>query len=497
MPSKTIEGHEFFCCNAVILIVYFIVGNMAYQIRRRQKQLVLMELLASAPVFEIVGLKHMQIKGIALTLNDIKEQYLYVYPAQDRSLPYEETIKQAKEKGAVAICVESNDKMIDNGLTFIKTYHCQRFISAITYNYYGNPGRQLNLTAVTGSHGKTTIAQMVKSILSYNNQSMTVFSETLGDAKDMEDALGLNQKIYEAGKQGISSGVLECSYTGIVKEFYRHIKFDSIIFTDLYTYFHNHEEDYKYFEVRKTLLDHLKRVKSPIIINSDDRYTMQIRGSSIITYGIYHLSDVNAYNIEITPDGCKFLLIMPNDVQEITMHVSGLHNVYNALAAVAWAYSQNIAVDVIKKGLENYNYQVQQKDAMAEVDVFVENNLDPNRLVSVYHTVKSFYDGNVVTVFCLGDEKPLELYEKYAPHIKQYSDACILSSDFFCYKHGMNAVDKITEQMHPISTTYETDHNKALQIAVAKANKKDAKNIVIVLASQGYETPNITSRLTD
>jgi UDP-N-acetylmuramoyl-L-alanyl-D-glutamate--2,6-diaminopimelate ligase len=456
-----------------------------------------MELIAGAPVFEIHGLKHMQIKGIALTVNDIKEKFLYVYPAQDRHMAYEETIQLAKEKGAVAICIENSDEVVNNGLTFIKTYHCQRFVSAITYKYYGNPARQLNLTGITGSHGKTTIAQMIKSILTCKNESVRVFSEKLGDAKEMEDALRLNQMIYKAGNQDIKTGILECSYTGIVKEFYRHIKFDSIIFTDLYTYFQNHEEDYKYFEVRKTLLDHLKRVKSPIITNNDDLYTMQIRGANTITYGIYHSCDINVCNIELTPESCNFLILLPNGVEEVNMQVSGLYNVYNALAATAWAYSQGIDIGYIKEGLESYKNELTQFNLKSTVDVLVENNLSSDSLISVYETIKSLYDGNIVTVFCLGDEKPIELYEEYAPNIKKYSDECILSSDFFCNKRGIKATEKIAEQMHPMPIIYETDHNKALQQAVTRADVEGKKNVVIVLAAQGYDNPRITNRLTN
>ena len=59
----------------------------------------------------------------------------------------------------------------------------------------------------------------------------------------------------------------------------------------------------------------------------------------IIYYGLTEEADLYADNITTTRTGMEFNVHYGNEVEKIKMDRSGLHNVYNALAAIAVARS--------------------------------------------------------------------------------------------------------------------------------------------------------------
>ncbi len=93
------------------------------------------------------------------------------------------------------------------------------------------------------------------------------------------------------------------------------------------------------------------------VINVDDTYAAfwkrQVGDRRVITFGVKNNADVMAKNIQLNAQvQPTFQLVTPEGETQVTMQLIGEHNVMNALAAAAAAYSQGISIDKIKKGLE-------------------------------------------------------------------------------------------------------------------------------------------------
>ena len=76
----------------------------------------------------------------------------------------------------------------------------------------------------------------------------------------------------------------------------------------------------------------------------------------IITYGIKNISDYMAKNLSKNNLGhYSFDIFYKNEfVCKISLNISGIHNVYNALAAFALSYQYIKDVNTIKTALEKY-----------------------------------------------------------------------------------------------------------------------------------------------
>jgi UDP-N-acetylmuramoyl-tripeptide--D-alanyl-D-alanine ligase len=93
------------------------------------------------------------------------------------------------------------------------------------------------------------------------------------------------------------------------------------------------------------------------ILNADDHYfdywSKLVEDTKLITFGIDAEADVYARNIVATAGGSCFDLLLPGGEIEVTLALSGRHNVRNACAAAAIAIAVGIDIADIKSGLES------------------------------------------------------------------------------------------------------------------------------------------------
>jgi UDP-N-acetylmuramoyl-tripeptide--D-alanyl-D-alanine ligase len=94
------------------------------------------------------------------------------------------------------------------------------------------------------------------------------------------------------------------------------------------------------------------------VINADDAYANYwklLAGTHrIMTFGLEHSADVGA-TIDLLEKINSFCLKSQLDEIHIQLQVPGLHNVRNALAAATVAIAMNIPLTTIKTGLENFS----------------------------------------------------------------------------------------------------------------------------------------------
>ena len=441
--------------------------------------MILRELLASTPVFEIVGRRRIDIKGIALRPEDAKEGYLYIYSdSDDDTMSYEQATEQAIANGAIAIVIGRDHKITDSSVTFVRTYHYRRFLSAVSRNFYHNPSQNMSLVGITGSHGKTTVGWMIKSILDVAGiQGVMLGADYYQVGHDSWHAypggmnpLNMNEFLHKAVKEKVHWGIIECNYTGIVEDQFSHVWFNSIIYTDLYTYFQNQKADHHYFEMRKTLIDHLKTTKSPVIVNVDDFYAFQLQQrTGSVGYGIFNEADVTVRELELFEDSSQFILVTPKGERKIRLNIPGVHNVYNALAAVAWSLAEGLDFDDVVKGIEDFKDMPGREERITLTDsVIVKDILDTDleHIEDVFSRLKDAKKGDIVTILCMDDSKDIGKYKKLGRIIGQYKGHCIMIHDYYCTSNMDEAEAAAARKMEGVTLHNENDYYKAIQKAV-------------------------------
>lgn len=214
---------------------------------------------------------------------------------------------------------------------------------------------------VSGTHGKTTTTSMLMMILL---------------AADVDPSAVIGGKLRAIGGSGRAgkSEYMVCEACEFKDTFLHLFPNVSIIL--------NIDEDHMdYFKT----MDNLKRsfekfcglTTDLIIANGDDPNVREVLKNSdtkakIKTYGSTELNNFYPLNIRQLSDfHWKFDLEhvdtnIDETLCEIDLHIPGKHNVYNAVAAAAAAYSMGISVSAIQKGLSEFTGAMRRFEKLAE-----------------------------------------------------------------------------------------------------------------------------------
>ncbi len=198
--------------------------------------------------------------------------------------------------------------------------------------------------AVSGCHGKTTTTAMLAHIFIKANKRPVCF-------------IGGEDKTYGNFVSGDGVFITEaCEYK---KNFLR-LSPDIAVVLNIDN---DHLDCYGNMEkIKSAYKKFISGRKS--VINADDKNAVSISDISSITYGITQPAVYRAKNIDDT-DGIKFSLYVNGSYRtKIKLSISGKHNVYNALAAIACATEYGISLGVIKTALANFNGIYRRQDVL-------------------------------------------------------------------------------------------------------------------------------------
>ncbi len=303
--------------------------------------------------------KHVHFIGIGgISMSGLAEILLNAgYIVSGSDIKNSDIIESLKKKGA-AIYIGHNKNNINSADLIVYTSAISKdnpeYTEAIKRNivtvdratFLGQLMRMYKSSiAVSGTHGKTTTTAMISVILEHANLKPTIL---LGGVLD---SIGGNVKI---GKENIFL-TEACEYKGNFLKFNPNISIILNIEEDHLDYFKDIEHIVETFANFAALLPR----NGLLVINNDDINTPKIINKvncNIVTFGIKNKSNYKADDISFTSNGFPNFRLIINDSKEyrINLKVIGIHNIYNALAAIATAHYLNIPINTIIEAIENY-----------------------------------------------------------------------------------------------------------------------------------------------
>ncbi|SFE53617.1 UDP-N-acetylmuramate--L-alanine ligase [Peptostreptococcus sp. D1] len=202
-----------------------------------------------------------------------------------------------------------------------------------------------NSIAVSGTHGKTTTTSMLSTIFNYAEKDPTIL------VGGNLSTIGGNVRI------GSSENFITeaCEYVDSFLSFNPFISIVLNIEEDHLDYFSGIEEIKASFNKFGKLLPE----DGYFIVNGDNENTKDIMydvDATIIKFGQKDDNDAIISEIRYDEDGFAMFKLNYKGVNLGTFELSvyGLHNVYNAAAAIIASIVSNIEADVIKKAIKEY-----------------------------------------------------------------------------------------------------------------------------------------------
>ncbi|NIM11233.1 MAG: UDP-N-acetylmuramate--L-alanine ligase [Candidatus Aminicenantes bacterium] len=198
--------------------------------------------------------------------------------------------------------------------------------------------------AVAGTHGKTTTTSMIAAILTCAKKDPTFVVG--GRLKIEESGAKLGKSVYLVAEADESDG----SFLRLFPT----LAVITNIENDHLDYYQNMEN------LRQAFIDFGNKVPfyGSVILNMEcpeSRAIISRLNKRVLTYSLSHDTFVRAEHIESSVFGVSFDLLVANQNQgRLALHVGGIHNAANALAAITAAIEIGMDIDTIKEGLNRF-----------------------------------------------------------------------------------------------------------------------------------------------
>lgn len=245
--------------------------------------------------------------------------------------------------------------------------------------------------AISGTHGKTTTTGMLSTILHSTHLDPTIL---LGGELD---CIGGNVRLGE--DEVILTEA--CEYKGNILKFNATLGVILNVEADHLDYYNNIEE---IIETFKGFVDKIPS-DGHVLINGDDENALKtvVDAKCIVkTFGIESDADYKATNIVFSEEGISFFdLLVNNEKFKVILNVTGLHNIYNSIAALATAHIAGVDMNEAIEKLSQYSgthRRLEQKGFFRGIRVIDDYAHHPTEIKAALKAVKNL---NMKKVWCI------------------------------------------------------------------------------------------------
>ncbi len=215
--------------------------------------------------------KRLIIHGLTTNSKKVKKGYIF-FAIKGYKLNGEKFIDEAVRNGAAVVVCSKKCKYINKKILIKKTSDIRNFLSYTCSKYFKLKPK--NIIAVTGTNGKTSVADLFYQILDLNNIPVASIG-TLGiKYKDKiinsnltsPDTISLHQTLETLKKNKIENVIIEASSHGLDQKRLNNINFKAGIFTNFsQDHLDYHKSMHRYFKAKLCLFNKILLTKKTII----------------------------------------------------------------------------------------------------------------------------------------------------------------------------------------------------------------------------------------
>jgi UDP-N-acetylmuramoyl-L-alanyl-D-glutamate--2,6-diaminopimelate ligase len=444
---------------------------------------------------KIAGL---EIKGITCNSKAVKRGFVFVAIKGNRH-DGSCFIKEAIANGASVVVAEEKISgiKIPDALKLLMVNDCRKFLAEASAEFYDYPSGKIKVVGITGTNGKTTISYLIEALAKEARYDCGVIGtinyrfkgKKIAAKNTTPGAAQLQELLAKMHAQRIKYCAMEVSSHALDQERVSGINFSHAIFTNLT---HDHLDYHKTLEnyfLAKAKLFRALPARGVAIINNDDKYSQRIKQLTccgLISYGIKNKSTVRAKDIDYGVEGAKFTLIAPGVNIRIKTSLIGQFNIYNILAAISWAISENLRLKDIKSAIEEFKFvpgRLERVSCKKGYNVFVDYAHTPDALFNVISALRPLVAGKIIVIFGCGGERDKLKRPKMGKIATGSADYAIITSDNPRCEDPLRIIRDIRRGIGKKNYCVIPDRFKAIKAGLALANKGDC----LIIAGKGHE----------
>lgn len=423
-----------------------------------------------------------------------------------------ESVAAAIARGAVAVLLESGAPELPApvrasgpGVCLVRVPDTRKAAAIASSHYYGEPGRRMDMVAITGTNGKTSVSYMVESVLRIAEGARVGVIGTAGSRIGDElipmppsvlttpESPDLQYLLACMRDREVSGVVLEATSMALLTHRVDRAFIDVGVFTNLtQDHLDDHGTMANYRDAKLRLFQGLCR---RAVVNADDPVGATIPAmmpGAVTTYALDAEADYRATGIVMDASGTRFTLHHGGRAYPASIPVPGRYSVANALATVAACHTLGHDLAGLVAALERMPPipgRFERFETPDKTSVIVDYAHSPDSLRNVLTTIRGFATGRVVTVFGCGGDRDTTKRAEMGEIAGTHSDLCVLTSDNPRTEDPEAILDQITPGLAATGTPFArfADRRLAIAYALASAGPDD----IVLVAGKGSEPHQI------
>jgi UDP-N-acetylmuramoyl-L-alanyl-D-glutamate--2,6-diaminopimelate ligase len=410
-------------------------------------------------------------------------------------------IGAALDNGAAAVLCEEEPADVPEDAAVVRVGDTRAALAEVAAGFYGAPSRELKLTGVTGTNGKTTTAYLVRHALRALEEQTALIGTVETDLGDgpteatltTPGPIQLQEMLRTAAGNGCTAGAMEVSSHALDQQRTRATRFAVGVFTNLspeHLDYHGTLANYR--AAKKRLFDALP-AGSVALYNTDDE-----AGEAVV-------ADTKARAVSFGEEGDVRLEVVENRIEGLRLRLDGAaprafrlvgrFNAYNLAAAYgaarAMGYRQGETLDALQEAppvpgrFEQRSFPAGSEGGHART-VVVDYAHTPDALENVLRTARAVKaeEATLWCVFGCGGDRDRTKRPAMGRVAERLADRILVTSD----NPRTEEPGAIIEEIHgglenPQGAIFEEDRRAAIREAARQAQPGD----VVVIAGKGHE----------
>jgi UDP-N-acetylmuramyl-tripeptide synthetase len=415
-------------------------------------------------------------------------------------------IREAARRGAVAFLVEQDVRSAGQGPvpgTIVQVGESRRALSHVATRFYDFVSRELCLTGITGTNGKTTVSYLAEAVLRAGGHRVGVIGTVEyrcggvsreGD-RTTPEASDLHALLRWMIAQGADAAIMEVSSHSLALHRVEGCAFNVAVFTNLtqdHLDFHGTMADY--FSAKAQLFTMLQEKEGTAVINLDDPAGKQLREmmtGPVVTYGLSAEGDVTTAAPTCDLEGIRAPLRTPWGTGELRSPLLGRHNLYNCLAAVGVGGALGVSLGRVLEGLATVSHipgRLEPVECGQPFKVVVDYAHTPDALAWVLRALQELCAGRLRVVFGCGGDRDRKKRPLMGEVAVQWADRVFLTSDNPRSESPDAILDEVEAGVRKVPaggqrTARHVDRREAIEAALREAEPND----IILIAGKGHE----------
>lgn len=412
-------------------------------------------------------------------------------------------IDEAIQRGAVAIVGEKIPSGTAARVTYVQVADARRSLALVSQRYFNFPDKALDLVGVTGTNGKTTVATLIKHLLSTPVQRVGLIGTVnydLGNRivpsyRTTPESLELYGLLAQMRDAGCRQAAMEVSSHGIDQHRVLGMQFGVAVFTNLTRdHLDYHKTMAEYFTVKSRLFTGAAgTAPRAAVINLDDPHGRQLAAVvpatvKLITFGESSEAVVRAENVRLSFKSTALRLVWPEGSIELESPFIGRYNVSNLLAAFAACYALGRDPSVIAARLKSFGGVPGRMERIEEgqpYNVLVDYAHTDDALHNALGMLRAITPGRLFVVFGCGGNRDRSKRALMTAAVQEFADHAWATAD----NPRAEQLGQIFSDMQPgvqdaAKLTFVEDRRRAISLALDAAREGDC----LLIAGKGHET---------